>query len=160
MTVLVILTLLAPLTLRDLQNFTYDLGTTSSVEGGKVPLSNGRWKDAGGGSTFDLHPVHAIGDLDGDGAADAVAIVVETSEGTGRFYYMFALLSRDGRTVQAGEAEWLGDRSVIERLSIDRRGVITLRFVTHRDNDPACCPTLKIDDRFRVTNGRLVGITK
>src|SRR5688500_6437372 len=72
------------LTLRDLQNFTFDLVDTASVAGGKVPLTNGQWVDADGGSSFTLAPIHAIGDLDGDGAADAVAILVETSSGTGR----------------------------------------------------------------------------
>ena len=148
------------LTLRDLQNFTFDLGDTASVAGGKVPLINGQWTDADGGSSFRLAPIHAIGDLDGDGAADAVAILVETNSGTGRFYYMFALAHRDGKAVQVGEPEWLGDRSVIQRLSIDRKGVITLRFVTHKDSDPACCPTMRIEDRFRVENGKLVGLIK
>ena len=61
-----------------LQNFTFDLGENASVEGGKVPLVNGRWKDpAEGGSTFNLLPVHAVGDLDGDGTADAAVVLVD-----------------------------------------------------------------------------------
>lgn len=149
-----------PVTLRDLQHFTFDLGDSSSVEDGRVPLVNGAWTDARGGSTFTLHPAHAIGDLDGDGVADGAAILVESTGGSGTFYYLFAVLGRAGAFVQAGPPEWLGDRTRIERLGIDRRGVITLRFVTHRDSDPACCPTWRIEDRFRVENGQLVGITK
>jgi hypothetical protein len=152
--------LLAPLTRAHLESFTYYLGAASSVDGGRVPLANGTWMDADSGSTFTLHSTHDIGDLDGDGNADAVAIVVENAGGTGSFYYMFALLNRDGTPEQAGEPEWLGDRTVVQRLSIDRAGVITVRYVTHGDNDPACCPTMKIEDRFRVENGKLVGITK
>lgn len=150
-----------PLVLADLQNFVYDLGESASVEDGKVPLAGGRWKDAAdGGSAFTLLPLHAIGDLDGDRKADAAAILVEGSAGTGSFYYLFALMNRDGKPVQAGPPEWLGDRSVIERLSIDRKGILMVRYVTHKDSDPACCPTLRIDDQFRVENGKLVGITK
>jgi hypothetical protein len=104
--------------------------------------------------------VHAVGDLDGDGLADGVAILMESTGGTGTFFYMFAVLGRSGAPVQAGPPEWLGDRTHIERLSIDRRGVITLRFVTHKDGDAACCPTLRIEDRFRVKDGQLVGITQ
>ena len=150
----------APLTRAQLETFTYDLGDTSSVEGGKVPLANGRWTDPVAGGTFTLHPAHAIGDLDGDGNADAVAIVTEASGGTGTFFYMFALLNRNGTPVQLGEPEWLGDRTVIERVSIDRKGIVSVRCITHRDDDPACCPTMKIEDRYRVDDGKLIGILK
>ena len=149
-----------PLTRAQIETFTYDLGDTSSVEGGKVPLDNGRWTDPAGGSTFTLHPTHAIGDLDGDGNADAVAILVESSAGTGSFYYMFALMNRNGAPVQLGEPEWLGDRTVVERVSIDRQGIVSIRYVTHGDDDPACCPTMKIEDRYRVEKGKLIGIIK
>jgi hypothetical protein len=160
MCVLLVLALLAPITIGNLQNFTYDLGEAGSVEGGRIPLVNGRWTDPDTGSTFSLHPIHAVGDLNGDGVADGVAILTEATVGTGTFYYMFAVIGRDGGPVQAGLPEWLGDRSKIERLSIDRKGVITLRFVTHKDGDPSCCPTLRIEDQFRVEDGKLVGILK
>ena len=62
--------------------------------------------------------------------------------------------------VNGGPPEWLGDRSVVERLSIDRKGILSVRYLTHRDADRDCCPTLRIDDRYRVENEQLVGITK
>ena len=145
----------------DLANFTYDIGEAASVEGGKVPLKDGTWKDPGeGGSTFVLDSHQALGDLDGDGIGDAAAIVVEQSTGTGTFYFLFGLLSRSGAAAQAGQPEWLGDRSVIERVTIDRKGMISVRYVTHKDGDPSCCPTMRIEDRYRIENGVLTGITK
>ena len=145
----------------DLANFTYDLGEGASVADGKVPLRSGMWKDAAdGGSTFSLEPHTAVGDLDGDGVADAGGIVVERSDGSGTFFYLFALLSRDGKPVQAGPPEWLGDRSVIERVTIDRKGILTVRYLTHKDSDRECCPTMRIEDRYRVEQGVLRGITK
>ena len=151
----------AGLTPATLESFVYDLGEGASVSGGKVPLAGGRWTDpADGGSTFTLLPQRAVGDLDGDGLADAAGIILEATTGTGSFAYLFALLSRDGGAVQAGPPEWLGDRSVIERLAIDRKGILSVRYVTHRDSDRACCPTLRIDDRYRVEHEKLVGITK
>jgi hypothetical protein len=150
-----------PLSFHDLENFTYDLGENASVEDGQVPLVGGKWKDpSDGGSTFTLLPIHAIGDLDHDGHADAVGILLEGTTGTGSFYYLFALGNRGGKAEQLGPPEWLGDRSVIQRLTIDRKGIITVRFITHKAGDPLCCPTLKIEDRFRIEGGKLVGITK
>ena len=150
----------APLTRAQLESFTYDLGASSSVAGGKVPLAQGTWTDPQSGSTFALHPTHAIGDLDGDGNADGIAILVESTGGTGSFHYMFALMNRDGAPVQLGEPEWLGDRTVIQRMAIDRKGVLSVRYLTHADGDAACCPTMKIEDRYRVEDGKLVGILK
>ena len=142
-------------------NFTFDLGPNASVEGGKVPLSNRTWKDpAEGGSTFTLLPVHATGDLDGDGVADAAVVLQEATSGTGTFAYLFAIKTYASTPTQLGPPEWLGDRSVIERLSIDRKGILSVRFLTHKDGDAECCPTLRITDRFRIDGGKLVGITE
>lgn len=158
--ILIAATLAAPITRSALEGFTYALGDSSSVAGGKVPLKGGKWTDPDGGSSFTLHPTHALGDLDGDGVVDGVAILVESTGGTGSFYYMFAILGRDGTPVQAGEPEWLGDRTVIQRITIDRKGIIAVRYLTHGDNDPSCCPTMRIEDRYRVQDGKLVGLTK
>jgi hypothetical protein len=145
----------------DLANFTYDLGEGASVDDGKVPLRGGMWKDtAEGGSAFSLDSHTAFGDLDGDGVADAGGIVVERSGNSGTFFYLFALLSRDGQPVQAGPPDWLGDRSVIERVTIDRKGNLTVRYLTHKGSDQECCPTMRIEDRYRVEQGVLRGVTK
>lgn len=151
-----------PLTFARLQNVTLQLDESSSVEGGKVPLEGGRWTDTSpdGGSTFTLLPIHAIGDLDGDRASDAAVILLEGTTGTGGFYYLFALKNQSGEPVQLGPPEWLGDRVTVERLSIDRRGLLTVQFVTHKDGDAPCCPTMRIRDQFRIENGQLRGITK
>lgn len=141
--------------------FIFDLGPNASVEGGKVPLSNRTWKDpAEGGSTFTLLPVHATGDLDGDGVADAAVVLQEATSGTGTFAYLFAIKTYASTPTQLGPPEWLGDRSVVERLSIDRKGILSVRFLTHKDGDAECCPTLRITDRFRIDSGKLVGVTK
>ena len=143
-----------PPTFKDLANHTYTFGPEDKRT---ITLADGRGKEPEeGGSLFELMKVHAIGDIDGDKLADAAVMLVESSGGTGRFYYLFVLMNRGGTLVQIEQPEWLGDRSVMQRVTIGK-GTVAVRFVTHRDQDPACCPTRNVENRYRVVNGRLIG---
>jgi hypothetical protein len=84
-------------------------------------------------------------------------MIAEDGGGSGHFYYLFVLLNKEGKLVQIEHPEWLGDRSVIQRVTINR-GVLAVRFVTHRDSDPACCPTRQVENKYRVVAGKLVGL--
>lgn len=139
-----------------LANLTYDFGPDDDR---KVTLKDGNFKQPEeGGSVFALMKQYAFGDLDGDKAPDAAAMLVENTSGSGRFYYLFIFINRGGTLVQLEHPEWLGDRSVIERVSIDRKGIVSVRFMTHKETDPACCPTMKVENRYRVVRGKLVGL--
>ena len=140
--------------LKDLENYTYDFGPEDKRV---VALKDGQGKDADRESTFTLLKLHAIGDLDGDKQPDAAAMLLETTEGTGSFYYLFVLLNKGGKLVQIEHPEWLGDRSVMQRVTINR-GVLAVRFITHKDQDPACCPTRQVENRYRVVGGKLEGL--
>lgn len=142
-------------TLAQLGNFSYDFGPEDKRT---VLLKDGIWKDPEeGGSTFELMKEFvSMGDLDGDKADDAAVMIRETSSGTGRFYFLFVVMNRAGKLVQLDAPEWLGDRSVIQRVTIDRRRILAVRFITHTPNDPACCPTLRVENRYRVEKGKLV----
>jgi hypothetical protein len=137
----------------DLANYTYDFGPEDKRT---VTLKDGKGKDADE-SIFELLKVHAIGDLDGDKQPDAAAMLVESSGGSGHFYYLFVLLNRGGTLVQIPYPEWLGDRSVIQRITINK-GVLAVRFITHKPEDPSCCPTRQVENRYRVVNGKLLGL--
>jgi hypothetical protein len=140
-------------TFANLANLTYDFGPDDKRT---VVLADGTGKDEDG-SVFTLLNLHAIGDLDGDKQADAAAMLVESAGGTGSFYYLFVFLNKGGKLVQVEHPEWLGDRSVIQRVTINR-GVLSVRFITHKDQDPACCPTRQVENRYRVVGGKLVGL--
>lgn len=140
-------------TFADLANFTFDFGPEDKR---RVVLKDGKGKDADE-STFELMKLHAIGDLDGDKQPDAAAMLVESSGGSGHFYYLFVLLNKGGKLVQIEQPEWLGDRSVIQRVTVNR-GVLAVRFITHKDEDPACCPTRQVENRYRVVGTKLVGL--
>lgn len=57
------------------------------------------------------------GDLDGDGVADAVLLLVQTRGGSGTFYYLAAAFDRGGAFV-GSEAVFLGDRIAPQQLMI------------------------------------------
>ena len=103
-------------TFNDLANFTYHFGPEDKRT---VVLADGKGKDADE-SAFELMKLHAVGDLDGDKQPDAAAMLVESSGGSGHFYYLFVLLNKGGKLVQIEQPEWLGDRSVIQRVTINR----------------------------------------
>jgi hypothetical protein len=138
-------------TFADLTNLTYDFGPEDKRT---IALKEGQ--GSADSSTFELMKLHAIGDLDGDKQPDAAAMIAEDGGGSGHFYYLFVFLNKGGRLVQIEHPEWLGDRSVIQRVIINR-GVLSVRFVTHRDRDPACCPTRQVENKYRVSGGKLVG---
>ena len=136
-----------------LANYTYDFGPEDKRT---VTLKDGKGTDADN-SAFELMKLHAIGDLDGDKQSDAAVMLEESTGGSGHFYYLFVMLNKGGRLVQIEHPEWLGDRSVIRRVTINR-GVLAVRFITHKDSDAACCPTRQVENRYRVVGGKLEGL--
>ena len=121
-----------------------------------VTLVNGTGKDDEG-SRFTLQPQFAAGDLDNDKLPDLAVVLMEDGGGSGRFYYLFTFLNKGGTLVQLEQPEWLGDRSQIKQVRINR-GVLGVRFVTHKPDDPACCPTLEVENRYRFVKDRLVAL--
>ena len=91
------------------------------------------------------------GDLDGDGRADAVAILVVNAGGTGYFQELLAFTDRDGRAVPSGSAG-LGDRCRLHRLAIDG-GIASLLLTVHGDREPMCCPTRVESRGWRLSSG-------
>lgn len=96
----------------------------------------------------------AFGDLDGDGIADAVAVVFISGGGSGTFIHLVAVVDRDGEPVQAAWV-YLGDRVPVRSLSINGGQIVT-ETVTHRAGDGLCCPTLEITRDFALRGGELV----
>jgi hypothetical protein len=96
----------------------------------------------------------ALGDLDGDGVADAAVALAVSSGGSGTFISLAALRSEEGEPRHVA-AVFLGDRVRVTSLGIDS-GEITIDLVTHAATDPLCCPTQVTTRRFRLNQGNLV----
>ncbi|GAB4484255.1 MAG: hypothetical protein OHK0031_08240 [Anaerolineales bacterium] len=138
------------LTAQQALNATY---TLASNDGGQMQytLQDGGFQNGsdpalpGYAAVFTLRDKIALGDLNGDGAGDALVPVGLNFGGTGQFVFLAALLNRDGSPVHAAPATYgLGDRPQVESLAIEN-GKIHLTAIISGPNDPACCGTVPLE---------------
>ncbi|SCL40263.1 hypothetical protein GA0074692_5706 [Micromonospora pallida] len=80
-----------------------------------LPLRNGRW--TGNGATVLLEKPCATGDLDGDGAVDAVGSVVLDSGGSGRFWSLVVWRNVNGEPHYVTATD-VGDRTPVQSIRI------------------------------------------
>lgn len=141
------------LTVEQALNATY---TLDSFEGGKMEytLVDGGYQNGGDPAAvgyvavFILRDQIALGDINGDGAGDAVVPVGLNFGGTGQFVFLAALLNQGGLPVHAAPATYgIGDRPLVQALSIEN-GKINLAATVSGPNDPACCPTVPLTITF------------
>ncbi|MBX3051374.1 MAG: META domain-containing protein [Caldilineaceae bacterium] len=139
-------------------------GTYAGIYDEPVQLTDGAFAGepfvAGGASrpTVTLVPdTIALGDLNGDGVADGVAVLVDDSGGSGSFVYLAALLAGTDTTDQ-GATLLLGDRVRIESVAIVD-GQIDVVAATFADSDPMCCPSLRTHFVYGLQAGALVELS-
>lgn len=83
----------------------------------------------------------ALGDLNGDGRDDGVAVLGVNYGGTGYEINLAAVLSQPNGTYQHVGSYVFEDRDVVQNISI-RNGVVDIASIVHSPGDPACCPTI------------------
>ncbi len=92
----------------------------------------------------------AFGDLNADGAEDAVVILVHSSAGSGTFYHLAVVLNEGGQPRPLSPV-FLGDRIVVEHVSVVE-GEIDLLLRTYRPDEPfGSTPTLQVAQRYRLS---------
>jgi len=145
----------AGLTLEQLKNETYTLSSASSLQ---VTLKDGKFTspDITGKATVtgQMLDQAAIGDLDGDGVADAVVILAVNMGGSGTFHELIAVLAQKGQVADL----LLGDRVQENTLSI-QTGKIVLDYVRQGPNDPMCCPSEHAQTTYQLQNGKLAVVS-
>lgn len=159
----------SPIRAIDWANRTYDVGEGKYTvkdgkyeyafdEDGNVVPSDYQPKDPDGyvERGFFLVTPPVFGDLDGDGAEEAVIVTMENTGGTGHFTGVDVYTLRDGKPEAIAGIPG-GDRGDggISDVRIEAGAVIVDRFMS-RDVDGACCPSQVQIERWQWRNGTLV----
>jgi hypothetical protein len=135
------------LTEDDLSNAEYDLPDLGTFQ-----LRAGRYEDQYGSGATEVnrafYQASGFGDLDGDGADDAAAVIATELGGSGSFYYLAAMLNREGQPQQAGQA-FLGDRVQVQSIGVEE-GTITVIMKVAGPDDPLCCPSQTVTRIYRL----------
>lgn len=110
-----------------------------------VTLRDGRWEGApfveGGASRPAVELIadfHLSGDLNGDGAGEAVVLLAGSSGGTGTNSYLAVAGRKEGR-IENLATGLLGDRVQLRSAKMNRRRIL-LELVQAGPSDAACCP--------------------
>lgn len=116
---------------------------TYMIDGRSVVLAGGKSvievvPGAASQTVIEVSGAPVIGDLDHDGIADAVLLLVETTGGSGTFYHVAAAFNRDSQFVGT-PAVLLGDRIVPQQLSI-RYGVVIIDYLDRRPGEAMATP--------------------
>ena len=127
------------------------------VRYGKVKLKDGFFENSDQNAHF--HSVEwpdkvAFGDLNGDGVADAAAILWSFVGASGTLVDLVAIVNQNGHPKQAARIE-LGNKVNVESLSI-RSGQIVMEIVRHTPDDPLCCPSHDVTEKYRLSGKNLV----
>ncbi|GEM_PF-998420 len=101
--------------------------------------------------------MYAFGDLDGDGVEDATVVLATSGGGSGTFISLEAVINNQGTPNHVATAS-LGDRVEVKSVAIEA-GVITVDMVTHGPDDPLCCPTLEVTQKYELQGDELVELS-
>ena len=144
-------------TLEELKNATYS-GLADLP--GSVTLKDGRWEGepfapgAASRPSVTLAPGFRVtGDLDGDGADEAVVVLAQSSGGSGTFNSL-AAVKRTAAGLQNVATTALGDRVAIRSARIDG-GKLLVSVVRAGEKDAMCCPGELADLGWTLSGGRL-----
>jgi len=145
------------LTFEQLRNAEY---RSQWPESGLAKLVDGQYSEpAAPGSATEIvvraTDWHAFGDLDGDGATDAVIVLEADPGGSGVFFDLVPVLNRGGRPMPLTPTP-LGDRVEIEYLEVLPDGRVGVRMIRQGPDDPQCCPSLDVTQRYRLNDEQLV----
>jgi hypothetical protein len=145
----------APLTCGGVRNATLGSPTVRFNDYDGIPLLDGVWSGEDGNSI--TVKICGVGDLNGDGAVDALAAVELDAGGTGKFWSLAAWRNTSGSPVFAAVKE-LGDRTPVQSITITGNRA-TVVYLTRGDSDPMAAITTRRTAIFRVSGVTLTEVS-
>ena len=132
------------------------------AKSGVVLLVNGMYREpVAEGSATELIVTltnHAVfGDVTGDEAEDAVVVLVSQPGGSGSFYDLAVVRKQDEALTNMAHIQ-LGDRVQIKNMHLENSEIV-VDMLTQGPDDPMCCPTQYVSNRYIIENGELVLIS-
>jgi heat shock protein HslJ len=151
-----IINLSAP-TLQELKNATYRGVEEAGVS---LTLADGKWEgqpfasgSASRPSVTFVRDFRLNGDVDGDGAEEAVVLLGASAGGTGEMSYLAVVGRRGGKAANIATAS-IGDRVQLRNGRIDGRRIV-LDVVQAGERDAACCPGDLVTRNWELDAGAL-----
>ena len=150
----------APLTVEALKNAEYQSEWPAD---GVAKLTDGEYQEEivpGAASKLIIvfYPdMYAFGDLDGDDVEDAAVVLATSGGGSGTFISLEAVINDKGTPKHVATA-FLGDRAQVKSVAIES-GEITVDMVTHGPDDPMCCPSLEVTQKYELQGDTLVQLS-
>lgn len=132
----------------------YDPETSSAT------LKNGIYRRGNqGGTTFSVEYLDSVifADLNKNGIEEAIVLLGLSGGGSGYWIYL-AVVNQLNSNPKNIDSVDLGDRIEIKSLKVID-GKIQVNLITHRENDPRCCPTLPVTWTYQLQGNKLVKIT-
>jgi hypothetical protein len=133
----------------------YPQSGSYQIEGQRVALRNGQYSDVNGDLSVHLA---ATGDADRDGREDLAVVLVQNSRGSGVFYYLNVLLAGEDGNYEVADEAFLGDRVLVDSLSIEGDGVLVEMKVRDDDEPMAAPPTVQASREWKLDAARLVKV--
>jgi len=124
-----------------------------------VQLTNGQYFREYPGSASGLYigifkDLIALGDLNNDGEKDAAVVLDSRGGGSGHFYEIAVMINEDGNPRYL-LSEKLGDRVIINSITI-QSGEIILNMVVHGPDDGLCCPSVEKIFKYKLVGDQLI----
>lgn len=121
-----------------------------------IPLLEGRWAGEDG-VTVILQSACGIGDLTGDGAADALRALMLDGGGTGKFFSIVLWRNVNGKPAYVNLAT-LGDRTPIQNITISGQRA-TVVYLTRSDSAPMAELSIRRTAVYKLSGGSLVEVS-
>jgi hypothetical protein len=128
----------------------------ADYDAGAVVLAGGRYTDSTG-RLVALQPPCGIGDLNGDGAADAIGAVKISSGGTGQFWTLVAWANNAGNP-QLTASKALGDRNPVTDITVAGQRA-TVVYLTRTPDVPMAGVNLKRTAIYQLSGGSLTEVS-